>query len=49
MDVTGADAAMIDRAHALCTATAAMIARLPAAIPRDTDSAHILSFPYSVG
>ena len=49
MGVAGADAAMIDRAHALCTVTAGMIARLPHAMPRDTDSAHILSLPRSVG
>jgi hypothetical protein len=29
--------------------TAGMIARLPAAMPRDTDSAHVLSLPRSVG
>jgi aspartyl-tRNA(Asn)/glutamyl-tRNA(Gln) amidotransferase subunit A len=49
MGVAGTDAAMIDRAHALCTVTAGMIARLPAAMPRDTDSAHVLSLPRSVG
>jgi aspartyl-tRNA(Asn)/glutamyl-tRNA(Gln) amidotransferase subunit A len=49
MSVAGVDAAMIDRAHALCTVTAGMIARLPPALPRDTDSAHVLSLPRSVG
>jgi hypothetical protein len=48
MGVAGADAAMIDRAHALCTVTAGIIARLPYAMPRDTDSAHILSLPRSM-
>jgi aspartyl-tRNA(Asn)/glutamyl-tRNA(Gln) amidotransferase subunit A len=49
MGIAGADAAMIDRAHALCTVTAGMIARLPTALPRDADSAHVLSLPRSVG
>lgn len=49
MGVAGADAAMIGRAHALCGVTAGMIARLPTVLPRDTDSAHVLSLPRSVG
>jgi aspartyl-tRNA(Asn)/glutamyl-tRNA(Gln) amidotransferase subunit A len=49
MSVAGVDAAMIDRAHALCTLTAGMIARLPPTLPRDSDSAHVLSLPRSVG
>jgi len=49
MSVAGVDAAMIDRAHALCTRTAGMIARLPAVMPRDTDSAHVLQLPRSAG
>lgn len=48
MGVAAADAAMIDRAQALCTVTAGMIARLPSAMPRDAESSHILSLPRSV-
>jgi len=47
MNVAGVDAPMIDRAHALCTVTAGMIARLPPAVPRDADSAHVLQLPRS--
>jgi aspartyl-tRNA(Asn)/glutamyl-tRNA(Gln) amidotransferase subunit A len=45
MGVVGVDDAMIDRAHALCLVTTGMIARLPSSMPRDAESAHILSLP----
>ena len=41
------DAATIDRATELGTIAAELIARLPASLPRDAESAHILSLPLS--
>jgi aspartyl-tRNA(Asn)/glutamyl-tRNA(Gln) amidotransferase subunit A len=43
MGVKHMDEAMIDRATALGAGTAAQIARLPIAMPRDLESAHVLS------
>jgi aspartyl-tRNA(Asn)/glutamyl-tRNA(Gln) amidotransferase subunit A len=48
MGVRDLDDAMIDRATALAAATAAQIERLPASLPRELDSAHILALPRRV-
>lgn len=47
MKISGVDDAMIDRARALCGVAAGLFARLPDAMPRDLDSAHILALPRS--